>query len=158
MNSEKWCSTARKLFDVLTAIIVLLLFISAVIEAVALGRQDAGTAVWTFFLTMIAGCLGAAIWWFITRWLIFVLEELVEARKSRDKLNKVLLESFFREKAGAPVDGYFRFTGKQNLKTNELLELIAARLAEESCEKSAKNKIGAERDFISTDGEDETLL
>ena len=99
MNSEKWCSTARKLFTALTVIIVLLVFISAVIQAVALGEQDAGAAVWAFFIYMIGGCLGAAIWWFITRWLIFVLEELIEARKSREKLNKALFESFYRENA-----------------------------------------------------------
>lgn len=58
MNSEKWCSTARKLFTALTVIIVLLVFINAVIQAVALGEQDAGAAVWAFFIIMIGGCLG----------------------------------------------------------------------------------------------------
>lgn len=158
MNSEKWCSTARKLFTALTVIIVLLVFINAVIQAVALGEQDAGAAVWAFFIYMIGGCLGAAIWWFITRWLIFVLEELVEARKSREKLNKALFESFYREKAGAPVDGYLRFAGKQSLKTNEMLELIAARLAEENGDKGAPHKSGTDSNFAPSDGEEETLL
>lgn len=129
MNSEKWCSVAKKLFTVIAVLIVVVMFISALIQALTIGSVDAGQATLNFFIQFITACITAAMWWFVTRWCIFVLEELIAARKDREKLRKTLFESYYKESKDAPADGYFRFTGKQVLKTNELLENIAAYLA-----------------------------
>lgn len=153
MRSESWCKTASFIAAFLTVIAALFVFVTGVIEAVVYGQESPGVGAGMFFAVAIAGGIGVMLWWFVSQWCILMLKELAEARAQRERLNKVLLERFYKEDKDAAAEGYLRFDGKQSIKTAELLERIAAALENGSAPAETSSADGAEEPGRAQDAE-----
>ena len=139
MTSEKWCKVARVLFAVVAILAMIFVFIYAVIMAVVVGESgESGQAALQFFTVFFSGYGGIIVGWFVAYWLIRMLDELRMTRASQEKLleqqekiNRVLLSKFYKEKNEEETEGYLRFAGKQALAANELLTRLVGQKEDE---------------------------